>query len=60
VTAVAVWERPPDADRLLELRLQQGWRPTPSYLVSGLLVLGHAASVPRERWTTPEDARCRP
>jgi hypothetical protein len=59
VTAVAVWEHAPSADQLLEARLARGWRPTPSYLVSGLQVLGHAALVPRELWTRPQrEARC--
>lgn len=52
--AVAIWDLPPSADALLDARLAEGWRPTPSYLVSGPTVMGHAASVPRDQWTTPD------
>lgn len=51
MTAVAVWDHRPDADELLASRLADGWRPTPSYLVGGPRVLGHAETVPEEQWT---------
>jgi hypothetical protein len=43
VTAVAVWNFQPDADELLEFRLENGWQPTPSSLKDGDKILGHAA-----------------
>ncbi len=43
VTAVAVWKYQPNADELLQFRLQQDWKPTPSSLKDGDKVLGHAA-----------------
>ncbi|MEZ5427850.1 MAG: hypothetical protein R2747_16390 [Pyrinomonadaceae bacterium] len=43
MAAVAVWKDRPDADRLLQNRLKNGWRPTPSSLKDGDRVLGHAA-----------------
>jgi hypothetical protein len=43
VTAVAVWERVPSADELLDRRLAEGWTPTPTRLQTGPAVLGHAA-----------------
>jgi hypothetical protein len=43
VTAVAVWDFQPSATELLEFRLKQGWKPTPSRLKEGDRILGHAA-----------------
>jgi hypothetical protein len=43
VTAVAVFDHHPSADRLLRARLERGWRPTPSRLKEGDRVLGYAA-----------------
>jgi hypothetical protein len=43
VTAVAVWDHYPNANELLEARLNAGWTPTPSALKGGDAVLGHAA-----------------
>jgi hypothetical protein len=43
VTAVAVFDFQPDADELLRLRLENGWRPTASSLKDGDKILGHAA-----------------
>jgi hypothetical protein len=45
VTAVAVWDKYPTADELLEYRLSKGWKPTPSRLKDGDRVEGHAACV---------------
>ncbi len=45
ITAVAVWEVPPNADELLQFRLKNGWKPTPSYLKDGDKILGHASCV---------------
>ena len=39
-----MWDHEPTADELLADRMTQGWRPTPSPLVSGGTVLGHAAT----------------
>jgi hypothetical protein len=43
LTAVAVWEKKPTADELLEWRLQHGWQPTESCVQEGPKILGHAA-----------------
>jgi hypothetical protein len=43
VTAVAVWHHRPTADELLEARVAAGWRPTPTAMRDGDVVLGHAA-----------------
>jgi hypothetical protein len=43
VTAVAVFDHQPSAARMLEARLERGWRPTPSRLRAGERVLGYAA-----------------
>jgi hypothetical protein len=45
VTAVAVWKDRPDADELLNYRLKNGWKPTPSRLKEGDEILGHACRV---------------
>jgi hypothetical protein len=45
VTAVAVWKHQPDADELLQNRLKNGWKPTPSSLKEGDKILGHAVCV---------------
>jgi len=41
--AVAIFDEKPTATTLLELRLQSGWQPQVSALVSGDVILGHAA-----------------
>ena len=43
MTAVAVWDKHPSADELLEYRLSKGWMPTPSPLKEGDKIEGHAA-----------------
>jgi hypothetical protein len=43
LTAVAVWSSQPTADELLARRVADGWKPTPSKLREGPVVLGHAA-----------------
>ena len=43
VTAISVWEHAPTADELLTVRINEGWRPTPSKLQAGDRVIGHAA-----------------
>jgi hypothetical protein len=43
VTAVAVWDHAPTARELLDARLADGWRPTPTMLREGPRVLGYAA-----------------
>jgi hypothetical protein len=45
VTAVAVWDKHPTADEILEHRLSQGWKPTASALQAGDEIIGHAACV---------------
>jgi hypothetical protein len=45
VAAVAVWAHAPTARELLEARLADGWRSTPSALKEGERVLGYAACV---------------
>jgi len=45
VTAVAVWDKLPSAQDLLDARLASGWQPTPSHLKDGEQVLGFAACV---------------
>ena len=40
-----MWDRDPTNDELLADRLATGWKPTPSRLKSGDVVLGHAACV---------------
>jgi hypothetical protein len=42
-SAVAVWQHRPTADELLQYRLANGWTPTPSEMVDGMRVLGHAS-----------------
>ncbi len=39
-----MWSYAPDADELLEERLQCGWRPVPTHTVDGPVVMGHAAT----------------
>jgi len=41
-----VWDHRPTADELLETRVAAGWRPTPTDLVDGPQVLGHACKLP--------------
>jgi hypothetical protein len=43
VTAVAVWDHQPSADELLDTRLSNGWKPTPSRIKGGDRIMGHAA-----------------
>jgi hypothetical protein len=43
VTAIAIWGHAPTADELLTVRLNEGWRPTPSKLQEGDRVIGYAA-----------------
>ena len=43
IAAVAVWKNQPDADKILEFRLKNGWKPTPSLLKNGEKILGHAS-----------------
>jgi hypothetical protein len=38
-----VWDHAPNADELLADRLARGWKPTPTEMVDGPQVLGHAA-----------------
>lgn len=40
--AVAVWDHEPDADELLDTRVADGWRPTPTSTVDGEVIFGHA------------------
>ena len=39
-----MWDHDPDPNELLAVRLASGWRPTPSRLKTGDVVLGHAAA----------------
>jgi hypothetical protein len=41
--AVAIWDHEPDADELLNRRLERGWQPTPTATRDGDVVLGFAA-----------------
>jgi hypothetical protein len=41
--SVSVWDHVPDADEILQARVDEGWQPTPSSLCGGDQVLGHAA-----------------
>jgi hypothetical protein len=43
LVAVAIFDQKPTAGELLELRLHAGWLPQVSALVSGDVILGHAA-----------------
>lgn len=45
ITAVAVWKNQPDADKILQSRLKNNWKPTPSVLKDGEKILGHASCV---------------
>jgi hypothetical protein len=45
VTAVAVWDHKPTPRELLDARLADGWKPTPSGVQGGDRVLGYAACV---------------
>jgi hypothetical protein len=47
VTAVAVWDRVPTVDELLAARVERGWKPTPTQMVDGPQILGHAACLLR-------------
>jgi hypothetical protein len=43
LTAVVVWDHKPSPDELLERRVRDGWKPTPTPLKEGPTILGHAA-----------------
>jgi hypothetical protein len=43
VMAVAIWDRRPSPQELLDRRLERGWRPTPTATVEGDIILGYAA-----------------
>jgi hypothetical protein len=43
VTAVAVWDKHPTADELLQRRIEMGWKPKPSQTKDGEKIEGHAA-----------------
>jgi hypothetical protein len=45
VTGIAIWKQEPTADELLSVRVNEGWRPTPSKLQDGDRVIGHAATL---------------
>jgi hypothetical protein len=45
VTGVDLWDRKPGANELLALRLERGWKPTPTATRDGDVVLGYAAGV---------------
>ena len=45
VTGTTLWDHPPDASELLDFRLGDGWRPTPTATVTGPVVLGHARAM---------------
>jgi hypothetical protein len=44
-----VWNEEPDADTLLQARVDRGWRPTATSTVTGDRIMGHAAC----RFTPP-------
>src|SRR5262249_3678739 len=46
VTAIAIWKSRPTAEELLQRRLLEGWKPTPSLLADGEQILGYAACIP--------------
>jgi hypothetical protein len=39
-----VWDHVPNADALLDARLERGWEPTPTATRDGDVIMGHAAS----------------
>ncbi|MGB1289338.1 MAG: hypothetical protein ACPG7F_22570 [Aggregatilineales bacterium] len=43
MTAVVVWTHLPDAETLLEARLQRGWQPVESAVEGKNKILGYAA-----------------
>ena len=45
VTSIAIWDDAPSADELLSVRINEGWRPTPSKLKDGDRVIGYAANL---------------
>lgn len=47
-----MWSERPTPDALLAARRAAGWRPIPSLLVSGPVVLGHARVLPPSAWAT--------
>jgi hypothetical protein len=47
VNGVSVWDHRPTADELLAARVAAGWTPTPTALVDGERVLGHACRLAR-------------
>jgi hypothetical protein len=38
-----VWDHQPDADTLLDARIEAGWTPTATGTVDGDVIMGHAA-----------------
>ena len=42
---ISVWDHIPTNDELLELRIKEGWQPTPSLLKEGSAILGHASCI---------------
>ena len=46
--AVAIWDHRPVAEELLTRRLERGWRPTPTAMQDGAVILGYAACGSRE------------
>lgn len=45
ITAVVVWKHRPNADEILQFRLENGWKSTPSPLQDGDKILGNASCV---------------
>ena len=43
ITAVAVWKEKPDAEKILQARLEKGWQPMASALQTGDKIMGYAA-----------------
>src|SRR5262245_34852259 len=43
ITSIGIWNHAPSADEILSIRMNEGWRPTPSSLQDGDRILGHAA-----------------
>jgi hypothetical protein len=46
--AVAIWDHHPSPRELLDRRLERGWRPTPTAMRDGDVILGFAACCSRE------------
>ena len=43
IRSVSVWDHKPTAEELLQMRIREGWSPTPSPLKDGEAILGYAA-----------------